>query len=97
MNWQEKAAALFALGGDPSIRMRKVGDWYVYQDVVIKDGAYLRNFYGNGATPQGAIENHWKVLVEDLEDGQYLLVMSHSRRKAVKWNGHAWVDIKEAA
>lgn len=100
MDWQTKAAALNALAAI-SIKFRKPGDWYVSQQVEIKDGPILRGDYGNGATPQEAIEDHWERLTE-LEPGQYLVGREFldgrtHRRKAVRWNGFMWEDVNEPA
>jgi hypothetical protein len=95
MDYQQKTAALFALGGDPSIRFRKIGDWYVNQDVSVRDRDVMIGRFGNGVTPQEAIEEHWKELVESLEPHQYLVVRQHGERRAVRWNGFMWTDVDE--
>jgi hypothetical protein len=94
MDWQEKAAALDALA-EIEIRFRKPGDWFVNQDVAIKDDHCLVGAWGNGETPQAAIEDHWKVLVEEPKFPLYLVARSGDRRRAVSWNGFMWADVHE--
>ena len=95
MDWQQKAAALDALA-EIEVRIRKAGDWYVHQDVWVKDGCVMHGIYGNGETPEEAIIDHWKVLVEDVNFPRYLIARQGSdRRRAVVWNGFMWADIHE--
>jgi hypothetical protein len=79
------------------VKFRKPGDWYVNQDVEVKDGGILIGTYGNGATPEEAIEDHWRVLTE-IPRGHYLVVRAFDNlRRAVRWNGFMWEDVKESA
>ena len=92
MNWQEKLQALNAVA-ECKILMRKPDDWYVGQSVEISsdDSSVLTGLYGNGATPQEAIENHWDVMTVQLKPEQYVVVNAMSdRRKHVRWNGFMW-------
>ena len=92
MNWEEKADALNALSAI-SILMRGRGDWYVRQSVEIKDGSMLGGGYGNGETPEEAINNHWEKMVLDLTPRQYLVLNAYGAdRRAVLWNGFMWAD-----
>jgi hypothetical protein len=101
MDWQQKAEALAALG-ELSIKFRerewRIGasePWYVQQRVEIKDGGTLCGAYGNGRTPQDAIEDHWRCLVEQLGD-RYLVVNAGGEdRRAVRWNGFMWAAVRE--
>jgi hypothetical protein len=74
--------------------MRKPGDWYVAdaRAEVVRD-ALLAGEYGNVATPQEAVDDHWRkwtapgvVLVTD--------AMDIGSRKHWHWNGYRWVDMK---
>lgn len=97
LDWQQKAAALAALA-ELSIKCRKAGDWYVSQNVEIKDNSVLRGEYGNGSTPQEAIEDHWQRLVTNLEKSPLYLVAragGGEDRRAVRWNGFMWQDVPE--
>ncbi len=93
MDWQQKLAAFQALG-DTCLRMRKPSDWYVEAvSVMVKakpDDCYVTGIYGNGTTPQAAVEDHWRVLVEELPESAHLSVRSGERR--VRWNGFMWAD-----
>lgn len=98
MDYQQKAAALDALS-EISIKCRGVKDWYVSQQVDVKDvkdGHVLYGEYGNGETPEEAILDHWRRLVEDLPRNKYLVVRGGSdQRRAVRWNGFMWVAVQE--
>jgi hypothetical protein len=65
MNWEEKWEAIRALDGDAKLCMRKPGDWYVNSDMLIRDESksYGIGDYGNGTTPQLAVEDHWEKMV----------------------------------
>jgi hypothetical protein len=81
-----------------SVKMRKPGDWFVSQPgVSVKEGGCLAGSYGNGVTPQDAVQNHWKVLVEDIDQSEKYLVLLPlgGQRRAVKWAGFMWIDINE--
>ena len=94
MDWQHKAAALNALA-KISIKCRAPGDWYVEQSVEIKDDGLMIGEYGNGETPEAAIEDHWKCLVQEL--GSKYLVANSGRedRRTARWNGFMWADVPE--
>ena len=95
MDWQQKAAALEALS-EISIRTRGLNDWYVNQSVEIgKDGGgVLSGEYGNGSTPQKAIEDHWHVLVEGLAPDEYIVINARTKyRQHVRWNGFMWENV----
>lgn len=102
MDFQQKAEALAALTA-LSIKFRerehRIGGsepWYVSQKVDVKEGSCLLGTYGNGNTPEEAIEDHWKVLVLDLPRDEYLIVNSGlENRRAVRWNGFMWADVPE--
>lgn len=95
MNTQQKAEALNALA-EISVMIRKANDWYVSQSVEVKNGNILEGEYGNGTTPDEAIENHWLKLVDDLPANKYLVLGAYGEnRKAVKWNGYRWEDYPE--
>lgn len=92
MNWEQKLAAFKALG-EAHLEMRKPGDWYVADSINVGGDGCLVGAYGNGATPQQAVEDHWQKLVVDLPLDRHL----HSRHagviRRVRWNGYMWQDI----
>lgn len=93
MDYEQKLHALNALG-ECKILMRKPGDWYVSQGTEVKNKGMLEGRFGNGASPEEAIENHWSELTE-LVHGEYIVIHPRGERKAVKWNGFMWEDVKE--
>lgn len=98
MNWQQKFDALGAIGTEISVRMRKPGDWYVdHRGVDTKetpDSCCLVGRYGNGSTPEEAIENHWRRLTEE-QPLAYLWVSEFGKNRKVRWNGYMWRDLPE--
>lgn len=95
MTWEQKFAACMALS-PATLHMRKPGDWYVSQNVEIKNGIMLMGEYGNGRTPEEAVSEHFAKLT-NLQSNQYLVVNAYSDdRIAVRWNGFMWAPITEA-
>jgi len=96
MRWKDKIMILKQLG-EVSLHMRKLGDWYVSHSYVeVKDGNILCSKYGRGATPQEAVEDHWKKLTE-LEFNQYIVIHAYDRekRQAYVWSGFMWKLVNE--
>lgn len=86
MKWEEKFQAMNALT-EVVLKMRKPGDWYVSAigRSIAGDG-FLRSEYGNGTTPQEAIDDDWGKLVVFLPSDRYI---STSKGNFV-WNGFMW-------
>lgn len=96
MTWEEKLSACQALA-ECSLRMRKPGDWYVSHLVEVVNGPMLQSRYGNGGTPQDAVEDHWTQLTE-LKAHECLVVNSMTdQRREVRWNGYMWMNWTEPA
>lgn len=90
MTWEEKFEALKALG-NTSLRMRKPGHWYVEPGGrCIRDGPLGDGAYGEGSTPQAAIEDDWSKIAE----GGELIECSPwgGPKQLVRWNGYMWVS-----
>lgn len=95
MTWEEKLAALQALG-DTSLRMRKPGDWYVSpssRDVWERGSGVLVSVYGNGSTPQEAVEDDWRKMTELDANCVVVINARGSNRRQVIWNGYMWRDV----
>lgn len=100
MDWEQKFAAINALDYDASLCMRKPGDWYVACRLEIKKGSVLEGGAGPGrATPEEAVEHYFARITSLLKVGEYVVCRAHggSSRRAVKWNGFMWADVREAA
>lgn len=101
MDWQQKAEALACLAElavcfrEKQWRIGGPEPWYIQQSIDIRDGGCLHGAYGNGYTPQEAIENHWRRLVDELPPDKYLVVRNGDKRRAVRWNGFMWQDVPE--
>ena len=94
LTWEQKMAALNALS-PCSLIMRKPGDWYVQQDTDIKDKSILRGEYGNGETPEEAVNDHWGRLTTITPPLYIVARASRDDRKAVRWNGFMWDSVRE--
>lgn len=86
--WEQRLAALQALT-ECSLRMREPGNWYVETSLEIGDGSILSSAYGNGKTPQEAVEKTW-TNVTRLRDDQYLALRREGDRLNAVWDGDAW-------
>lgn len=98
MDWEQKLQALNAVA-ECHLIMRKPGDWYVSQSVDVKNGSVLEGRYGNGSTPEEAVNEHWQELTE-LDRGQYIVGRTYldgevTKRMAVRWNGFMWDHVEE--
>ena len=94
MTWEQMLQAIAALGGEPALRMRKPGDWYVEQrGVEVKQGSILASLYGNGATPEAAVRDHWQQLTDLKPDEVIVLSAAGPNRRHVRWNGFMWTDV----
>lgn len=89
MTWEEKLAALQSLT-ETSLRMRKPGDWYVdaYGLREIGGNGILDSAYGNGKTPQEAVENDW-LKMTSLASDLYIRV----KGKNYRWMGYMWRQV----
>lgn len=88
MTWEQKFAALQALT-DTNLRMRKPGDWYVqaFNRELAGDGL-LQSIYGNGKSPEEAVENDW-LNVTQIPSDRYIRV----KGKNYRWNGFMWAQV----
>ncbi len=76
--------------------MRKVDDWYIGQQTEIGGDGMLIGKYGNGTTPEEAIENHWFKLVDDIEPAKYIVTCAmRDKRKHWRWNGYMWRELPQ--
>lgn len=92
MTWEQKLAALQSLT-DTSLRMRKPGDWYVSAvGRGIGGDGFLTGTYGNGKTPQEAVDDDWNQLTQFLPSDRYILVERAGKRRQVRWTGYMWED-----
>jgi len=93
MDWEQKLEAMQALC-ECSLKMRCPGNWYVEtrKREVGGDGL-LSSTYGNGSTPQKAVEDDWRRLVEELPPASYIVLDPHEEpRKTYRWNGYRWAE-----
>jgi hypothetical protein len=102
MMWEEKLAALQALAPwETSLRMRKPGDWYVDQHDVecieVGHRGMLALRYGNGPTPEAAVEDHWQQLTSNDVEAIVLHATDAEKRREVQWNGFMWRTLEGVA
>lgn len=97
MTWEDKFAAMQELVGPFRINlsMRKPGDWYVNAGArEIGYGGLLQGKYGNGRTPEEAVEEDWRVCVTSLKPNERIVIggTTGGKRREVVWGGTGWVD-----
>jgi hypothetical protein len=94
MDWQQKFAAIQAFAGnfDTSIMMRKPGDWYVSSGMSVGGDGMLSGKYGNGVSPEAAINEHWEIY-STLPFDRYAV---NRENKRARWNGFMWDAISDA-
>ena len=92
LTWEQKLAACQAIG-DCSVRMRKPGDWYVAHSGVniATPAGMLEGRYGNGRTPEAAVEDHWRALTM-LDRGECVSSDGAVGRRYFQWTGYMWRD-----
>lgn len=97
MHWEYKLQALNAIA-DCHLIMRKPGDWYVSAEMSIKKdgGCTLVGEFGNGNSPQSAVDQHWDKYSE-LDSDHFVVAKKYGKRVAVRWNGFMWDHVEESA
>lgn len=91
MTYEQKLSALQAIA-ECQLCMRKPGDWYVSHRAEIKNGSMLEGRYGNGKTPEEAVENHWMKLTTLKPDERVVTNAMNDRRRELVWNGFMWEE-----
>ena len=84
MTWEQKLAALKALA-PTHLAMRKPGNWYVDTTVRISGADLSFGSYGNGKTPEEAVNAHWNIYT-NIPSDRFVIV----RGKKFRWNGFMW-------
>lgn len=92
MTWEEKLNALQHLASH-FLKMRRPGDWYIHASLGIKKDCLLCCEYGQGKTPQEAVDNHWDIYT-NLGEGQTIVVDSYkASRKEYVWDNFMWKQV----
>lgn len=92
MTWEQKFEAMQSLA-EASLCMRKPGDWYVKQNIEVGGNGMLIGEYGNGITPELAVEDHWNRLTA-VKAPMYLTIRAYGTdRRQYRWNGYRWADV----
>jgi len=100
LSWEEKFEAMKELCGDFAIclRMRQPGDWYVSATgrhvASDRPGDGQSSVYGNGKTPEEAVTDDWRKLVERLPNGYFITVQTGSLIRRLRWTGSFWKDVR---
>lgn len=93
MTTDEKLMALKALT-PTCLEMCKPCDWYVSaharETKKSKEDEMLTRRYGNGATPQAAIDDDW----EQISTAPIVVLNAGTDRREVRWSGYMWEDVK---
>ena len=88
---------------DPSARVEHRGnlhDWFIADGMHIGDGSgVIVGTYGNGTTPQEAVDEHWRIYVEELGPDRYISAQIREGAEyvqyRVRWNGFRWANINQ--
>ena len=94
LSWEQKLSALQVLG-DTALRMRKPGNWYVDSHTEVGGDGFLSGKYGNGATPQLAVLDHWRQLVDELDPKLYVVARPGGVEAGYRWSGFMWIVVKD--
>lgn len=98
MTWEQKLQALNALT-PTCVKMRAPGNWYVSayaRELQAHDSCILRGEYGNGHSPEEAVENDWKLIAHcSPKDVVLVHATDPKKRRAFRWNGFMWQDVAE--
>jgi hypothetical protein len=93
MDWQQKFDAIQAFAGtyNTALHMRAPGNWYVHSGMSIGGDGMLAGKYGNGGTPEEAVNEHWEIYT-NLPPDRYAV---NRENKRARWNGYMWREITE--
>ena len=90
MNWEQKLEALKSLC-DIRLIMRTSRDWYIDSHMEIADGVFLSGEYGNGNSPEEAVNNHWELYTNDSDIGITKLIKADE--KYWYWKRFMWKEV----
>lgn len=94
MTWEQKLAALQALGGECHLAMRSPGNWYVAEKgFSIGGDGMLTSQTQSEPSPADAVEECWSQHVTNLPANRYLAVEGNDSRKHFRWNGYMWQEL----
>ncbi len=96
MDWQDKAIALNDLN-PISLTLNAHCQWVVgHRDLVEigGDGFLTGGTHGRGQTPQEAIADHWKRVVEDLPSDRHLVISRAGQRHRFQWSQFMWQRVE---
>lgn len=96
-NYEQYFHAMKSLGINPSVMMRRPGDWYVYlPGVEIGGNGMLTRVKGDGNSPATAITCAWQT-IENLKAPLRIIINAmRNNRREVRWNGFMWEDVDAA-
>ena len=95
MTWEQKLAALKSLT-ETHLKMREPGNWYVSAHArEVQDGCVLSSSYGNGATPEEAVEDDFRKMTAVKYPKAIVVNYRGTREKRVRWNGFMWESVND--
>jgi hypothetical protein len=95
MTWEQKLEAIEALCGITTVnlQMRKPGDWYVSAGMSISKDGISTSSYGNGKTPEEAVNDHWNIYAVNLPP-ELSIILGYTADKKYRWNGFMWREVQ---
>lgn len=100
MTWEEKFAALQALGPSREVclMMREPGNWHVSASLSTHDDMFERGVTVSEPTPEAAVNAYWRRLVDDLPTNEVVGVYRGSDGyKFYRWMGFMWREVDRTA
>lgn len=93
MTWEQQLEALQSLGRC-CLKMRVPGNWYVEQPrVSIATGGMLVGKFGQGTSPEEAVEDHWRQYTTYVKDERVKVEQAGKVTGLyVRWDGYRWKE-----
>lgn len=97
MTFEQKVQAIIALVGpfNFAIRCRESGSWYVEDGSLEIAQGGLVSPTESADSPYAAVHEHWEKLTKLTSDDYLVLDAMGKNRRAVRWNGFMWADVRE--
>jgi hypothetical protein len=95
MTLEEKLARLREIA-HTEVLMRDNGTWYVQaygRETQRRGSGILAGTYGDGRTPEEAVENDWEQIANLPPDRYVVLDAMSPKRRHVRWGGAGWIDL----
>ena len=102
LSWEEKYEFLKVICPRASINMRAPGNWYFNSDMGVGNGSVVSGSYGNGISPQTAVENHFNIysqitferfMSNPKDKREYIRVYGEKEDRYFFYSKYGWKEI----